>query len=141
MPPWHRDGVTFTCVGTSCGDCCSGRWGRGYVWLTIDEMQAIAQHLGLPFDDFTRRYVRRVGDRFSLTERLNLDCVFYTEGKGCGVYEARPQTCRAYPFWPRVMRSNETWQAEGAHCPGIGQGEHVDDAQISAALRTHPDAR
>ena len=39
-------------------------------------------------------------------------CTFLTREGGCGVYEARPVQCRAYPFWPRVLKSPETWNHE-----------------------------
>lgn len=138
--PWHAEGLPFACVGPSCGDCCSGRWGRGYVWVSVEEMERLAAHLGLTFDAFTRRHVRRVGDRYSLTEKLNLDCVFYEQERGCTVYQARPATCRAYPFWPRVLRSRETWEAEARHCPGIGCGAIVSGEQVARCLASHPDS-
>src|SRR5437763_101054 len=38
---WYGAGLRFNC--TQCGNCCSG--GPGYVWLTVNDMQRIAQFL------------------------------------------------------------------------------------------------
>ncbi len=125
--PWYQSGLRFKCEGLECGDCCSGRWGPGYVWVEAQEMQALATKLGLDFDAFTHQYVRQVGKRYSLREKANHDCVFYVENKGCSVYEARPKQCQSYPFWPSVVKDQETWDREAEDCPGINQGSLPED--------------
>ncbi|MEM7582698.1 MAG: YkgJ family cysteine cluster protein [Acidobacteriota bacterium] len=117
---WYRDGVRFRCLGVECGRCCSGRMGPGAVWVNRREISQLAEHLEIPIVEFKRRFVRRLQGRFSLRERSNYDCIFYREGTGCSVYEARPGQCRTYPFWPRIMATETTWQIEAEHCPGIG---------------------
>src|SRR5689334_20669508 len=95
---WYAKGLRFEC--TQCGNCCTG--GPGYVWLTEDDMQRIADYLKIPFDTFTRTYVRRISasaarhsggggvERYSLTEKFNYDCTFLTRDKdgksGCMIY-------------------------------------------------------
>lgn len=136
--PWYAKGVRFKCEGASCGDCCSGKWGTGYVWVTVDEMQRLADHVGLRFEQFTSKYVRQVGERYSLIEKPSLDCVFYVPGKGCSVYDARPSQCRSYPFWPEIMRTRKGWVEEGNDCPGIGAGtakDVVPAAEIEKQLK------
>ena len=126
--PWYQPGVKFLCLGPECGDCCSGKHGPGAVWVNAPEMLALAQHIGLPFDEFTSRYVRRIGDKYSLTEKSNNDCAFYEAGKGCTVYAARPSQCRTYPFWSKVMAAKWKWDSEKEVCPGIGVDETVAKA-------------
>lgn len=126
---WYEDGLKFRCQAPECSHCCSGQRGEGYVWLNADEMTAIAARLGVPFDKFTRKYVRQVGLAYSLIEKPNKDCVFLENG-GCSIYEVRPTQCRTYPFWPAIVRAPQTWDKEAAQCPGIGQGELVDADEI-----------
>ena len=122
---WYAKGLRFEC--SQCGNCCSGF--PGYVWLTIDYMTRIAQHLQLPIDDFTKKYVRRVGTRYSLIEKFDYDCIFLTRenGKiGCGIYPVRPMQCRTWPFWDANLSSPKAWKtaAERAHgCPGMCDAE------------------
>ena len=42
--PWYSEGLTFTC--SQCGDCCTGA--PGAVWVTDEELVAIAAELGKP---------------------------------------------------------------------------------------------
>ncbi len=138
---WYDDGVHFRCTAPECCDCCTGNRGPGYVWVSGEEMEAIAGYLDMPFDKFTRRYIRQVDWSFSLIETPENDCIFLTDGK-CGIYEVRPTQCRTYPFWPEIMRAPETWQKEAQQCPGIGQEEAPITAdEIDAKLEVDRNAR
>ena len=124
---WYAQGLRFEC--TQCGNCCSGA--PGYVWLTEEDMQKIADHLKLPLDTFTRTYVRRItgsaaggGTRYSLTEKFNYDCTFLkrdpiTKNAGCMIYGVRPVQCRTWPFWNSNLKSPEDWSQASTHCPGM----------------------
>lgn len=39
-------------------------------------------------------------------------CVFLNDENQCEIYQARPAQCSTYPFWPRIMQSNQTWNEE-----------------------------
>lgn len=138
---WYAGGLKFKCEGTSCGDCCSGKWGPGYVWLAVDEMQEIARLKGMSLEDFAMKYVRKVGTRYSLTEKPNNDCIFFDPEIGCTVYSARPQQCRSYPFWPEVVKSPETWSEEAHNCPGINCGQECDIFPASEIDRLRKSSR
>src|SRR5256714_15433934 len=91
--PWYRDGLKFQC--TRCGACCTGA--PGYVWVDAEEIARLAEHLGQTSEQFARRYLRRVGDRFSLIEKPGGDCIFWDKQAGCTVYSARPVQCQTWP--------------------------------------------
>lgn len=138
---WYDAGVDFRCVAPECNHCCTGKLGPGYVWVSADDMQAIAGHLDMPFETFTRKYIRQVDWSFSLIEKPNNDCVFLDEG-GCSIYEVRPTQCRTYPFWPEVMRAPQTWRQEARKCPGIDQPDaHIAPDEIDRQLDVDRDAR
>ena len=125
MFPWYVTGLAFACVG--CGRCCAGPE-TGYVWATDEEIAAMADHLGLAESKFRRRYIRKVGDRYSLKEsKPSRDCVFLqpTDGKGrrCAVYPVRPSQCRTWPFWPQNLANSDSWARAGLRCRGINRGE------------------
>jgi Fe-S-cluster containining protein len=124
MNPWYKDGLSFKCTG--CGQCCTGS--PGYVFVDDAEMQAMADTLNIPLDEFTKRYVRRVGNQFSLKERpVSYDCVFL-EGKRCTVYHARPKQCRTFPWWQDNLSTPQEWQEAAKRCEGIN---HADAPLIS----------
>ncbi len=122
---WYAEGLRFGCTG--CGRCCTGA--PGYVWVTEQEIQEMAHHIQLPIDLFYRRYVRRVGQRLSLIERRNGDCVFLRDGKLCEVYPQRPRQCRTFPFWPLALRDRQGWESLREDCEGI---DHPDGKLYTA---------
>lgn len=130
--PWYRDGLAFTC--TRCGDCCTGA--PGYVWVDEEEIRQLAEYRGEPVDRFGQRFLRQVGDRYSLIEKPDGDCVFYdrTAG-GCSVYPARPRQCRTWPFWPQNLASPEAWRETCQVCPGSGRGRHHPLVEIQAKVQ------
>ena len=133
--PWYREGLSFTC--TLCGACCTGA--PGYVWVSIDEIERLVSARGESLEKFGEQFLRRVGDRLSLTERPNGDCVFWDAGSGCTVYEARPDQCRTWPFWTQNIETAEDWEATRQVCPGSGQGRLYSVGEIEAAAARSPE--
>lgn len=118
---WYEKGLKFTC--TECGKCCTGS--PGYVWVNTREMEEMARFLGIPLNEFKRKYTRRVGSRFSLLEsKKTFDCVFLKDNK-CRVYGARPTQCKTFPWWPQNLSSQEAWEAAARSCEGIRDGKEV----------------
>jgi len=121
---WYAEGLNFECTG--CGQCCTGA--PGYVWISKAEILLLAEHLNLSVEVFSQRYVRKIGDRFSLTEHpKTYDCVFLKEKK-CQVYALRPKQCRTFPWWPQNLKSQAEWQEAAKHCEGI----RLDKPLVSA---------
>ena len=129
MPqPWYHEGLRFEC--TQCGDCCSGA--PGYVWVNQEEIDALAQKLGMDVEAFEQKYVRRVGVRRTLVEFPNGDCVFLDPGtRRCTVYEARPRQCRTWPFWESNLQTPASWKETCERCPGCGRGDLVPLEEIT----------
>ena len=118
--PWYRDGLPFTC--TRCGACCTGT--PGYVWVTPQEVAAIAEFQGKTAKEVGEKCLRMVGTALSLVERPNGDCAFYDgDAKGCTIYPARPRQCRSWPFWQSNLKTPGTWEETCKICPGAGQGQ------------------
>jgi len=128
--PWFRDGLSFTC--TRCGACCTGA--QGYVWVSVEEIERLAESRGESPEEFSRRYVRRVGSRYSLIEKPGGDCVFWDPNAGCTVYAARPIQCRTWPFWEENVETPEDWERTKSVCPGSGEGRHYSAEEIIASI-------
>jgi uncharacterized protein len=129
--PWYENGLQFSC--TQCGKCCTGE--AGYVWVNNAEIEAIADHLGEPVEQFRDRHTRPVGVRRSLREKPNGDCVFYDRAAGCTVYPARPRQCRTWPFWASNVKTPDAWQHTCEICPGSGQGDLISAEEITQRLK------
>jgi hypothetical protein len=126
---WYQDGLRFSC--TQCGNCCSGD--PGYVWATKPEIARISVFLGRTDGWLDKGQLRRVGLRYSLTEKPGGDCVFLerVDGKSqCSIYPVRPLQCRTWPFWNENLRSPEAWDQAHRKCPGMNTGRHHTYVQI-----------
>jgi Fe-S-cluster containining protein len=125
--PWYHEGLRFRCL--ACGQCCTGA--PGHVWLRAAEIAALAAALGMEAPAFEAAFVRTLGQRKSLTERDDGDCVLFDKAtRRCTVYDARPAQCRTWPFWASNLRSPETWEETRQACPGTRRGPLVDRQQI-----------
>ena len=126
---WYRKGLSFEC--RQCGNCCSGE--PGYVWVTAAERRQIAKALGVESEALAPKYIRRVGFRYSLTERSNGDCIFLGrngERAGCEIYQVRPLQCRTWPFWNDVLQTGDIWDTTARKCPGMNHGRRYSYSEI-----------
>ncbi len=118
----HKEGYPYAFDASACaacgGRCCTGE--SGNIFVTYQEIRALALFLGLSDDDFKERYLEKRGYKYSLKEKLvdeSYDCIFYDRThNGCSVYKARPLQCRAFPFWDHYKTRVDELKQE---CPGI----------------------
>jgi uncharacterized protein len=116
----RKKGFRFTFDESACstcsGRCCTGA--SGYIWATIDEIEAIAAHQDMHISQFIKKYTYRENGRFSISEvqlsKDNYACVFF-DGQ-CTIYDVRPEQCRTYPFWPHFKKKTRELLRE---CPGV----------------------
>jgi len=132
--PWYQDGLAFAC--TRCGACCTGA--PGYVWVSPEEIERIAEFRGETVKQFSARFVRQVGDRYSLIEKPGGDCIFWDKSAGCTVYPARPVQCQTWPFWPENVETQEDWDHVREICPGSGRGRLYSVDEILSSITKTP---
>jgi hypothetical protein len=131
--PFHqRAALRFACTG--CGACCTGGVDHE-VAVSRAERDAIRGVLGLSPAWFRRRYLARDPDGHTGI-RLARDgrCPFLGADNRCRIYAVRPRQCRTYPWWPELLDSRRTWDAEAQRCEGINRGSVVPLARIERAL-------
>ncbi len=132
--PWYRDGLAFSC--TRCGACCTGA--PGFVWVSLEEIAQLAALRGDTPERFAAKYVRQVGERYSLIERPGGDCIFWEKDAGCTVYPARPIQCRTWPFWPENVETPADWKHVRKVCPGSGHGRLYSVEEILSSVEKTP---
>ena len=118
-PPWWMEGVVFQCQ-PNCGRCCDEP--GGIVYLTKDDAKRLAEHHAIEVKEWLERDCQTTLDgRFVLDSDAETDiCIYLDSEKKCMVYEARPDQCRAYPWWIENLASKRTWNRTMDECPGIG---------------------
>ncbi len=131
---------TFACH--RCGRCCTA--GEGYVFLKDGEDADMAAALGMELGVFRELHVRavqhpRTGERVeALREDATLPpgngrCSLLAGSNECRVYDARPEHCRTFPYWPSVMQSADGFENAQGVCPGIE--EQVPEERWEAAFQ------
>ncbi len=119
VEPWFNDGLKFKCTG--CGQCCTGS--PGYVFLSLTDLERLADHFQLSAKDFASQYTKKLNDQYVLLDRPNSsDCSFLKDQK-CTVYNARPTQCRTFPWWIHNLRDHEDWKQAAEKCEGINHPE------------------
>ncbi len=113
----ERDGYPFSFRCRRSGNCCA-RPG-GFVRVGVEDVAAIAGHLGMSEEGVRARYLTLSGDR--LRDGPGGRCVFLEDGAqaGCGIYAVRPERCRTWPFWPELLESDDARAQAERLCPGI----------------------
>jgi len=132
--PWYAAGLAFECG--QCGRCCAGPE-EGNIWVSEDEIFAIANHLNISIEQMQKIYIRKSGWRLNIIEdRQTNDCIFLKPGsdgsKGCSIYGVRPAQCRTWPFWKINLATPNSWCNAGQRCPGINHGKKFTLEEIEA---------
>jgi Fe-S-cluster containining protein len=116
----RQPGFPFAFACRRSGNCCAIP--GGVVCVAPAEAAAIAERLGLAVHAFAARYLQPDGR--TLRDGLGGRCVFLADGRpaGCAIYEQRPQQCRDWPFWPRMLQDEGLRALARRTCPGIVDG-------------------
>lgn len=79
-----------------CGACCRV---PGYVELLPDEVERIANFLGLDIYEFTSKYAILLSGRrgLSLASRSDDRCIFLRDDNTCEINPVKPRQCREFP--------------------------------------------
>ncbi len=114
FPYTFNDDACNTCSGK----CCRGS--RGYIWVTPEELETIAESRQMNLTSFYGQYARLVEGKLSLQEHLingeHLCCFFDPATRLCKNYRYRPEQCRTFPFWDQFKEELQYLLDE---CPGV----------------------
>ncbi|WP_420208260.1 YkgJ family cysteine cluster protein [Candidatus Electronema sp. JC] len=132
--PYEFDNAVCAACG---GRCCRGA--GGYVWVSREELEAMAAMRGMNAGLFAKQYARRTQGKISLQERVisgeHFCCFFDRAARRCLIYECRPAQCRSFPFWERFKTDQQELLRE---CPGVRltgpQADRLDGRATAGAF-------
>lgn len=110
------EAAAFEC--TMCGHCCEG---KGGIVVSKKDLYRLCSHLHLDADEFERQWGERHGDKLHVRAGEKGVCVFFIDGAGCGVHEAKPDICRAWPYFRGNLVDSESHNLAKDFCPGISR--------------------
>lgn len=105
--------IIFECK--KCGHCCEG---IGGIILSGFDIVRLAKYLNVAAEKFVENYAEKHGLK---TRLISVDgkCVFFKRDSGCSVHEAKPDICRAWPYFKGNMEDGISLQMAKEYCPGI----------------------
>lgn len=122
----------FDCA--MCGHCCEG---KGGIILGPKDLPRIAAYFQLSEDDFAARYAELHNGKLKIKNGTDGFCIFFKAGTGCGVHVAKPDVCRAWPFFRGNIVDPESFALAKDYCPGINPcASHADFAAEGRRLLT-----
>lgn len=115
--------TAFVCQ--RCGHCCQG---VGGIVMSAADIDRLAGHVKLDHETFLARYAEFVGGRQRLVTGDDDYCIFYAQG--CSVHPARPDVCRAWPYFRGNIIDADSHAMAAEDCPGINmQAPHAEFAR------------
>lgn len=124
----------FSC--RMCGHCCQG---TGGIVVSPEEQQRLCRFLQLDLTSFCNQYTELTASKRIIKSNASGYCVFFDKKSGCLVHDAKPDVCRAWPFFRGNLLDPTSWKMAQDYCPGIcrqvSHGEFVRQGLIY--LKTH----
>jgi len=100
-----------------CGHCCQG---QGGIVLTVRDVERLCFHLGLDKAKFLAAATEEKSGKIRLRSGADDYCIYFShEIHGCSVHEARPDICRAWPFFRGNLIDRLSWEMVQEYCPGV----------------------
>lgn len=112
----RQAGEAFACA--MCGHCCEG---RGGIVVSSKDLDRLCDHLGVGPDDFEKMWGERRGGKLHVRAGADEACIFFIPGQGCGVHVAKPDICRAWPFFRGNLLDSGSFALAAEFCPGISR--------------------
>ncbi len=101
-----------------CGQCCRG---RGGIVLAKRDLARLAAFLGLSEAETAERHALSDSGKLKLKLGADGSCIFFQAGVGCGVHAAKPDVCRAWPFFRGNIEDPYSFAMAREYCQGIGK--------------------
>lgn len=110
-----------------CGHCCQG---QGGIVASAGERERLARHLNLSVEEFCDLYTQAQGKKLVLRSSEDGYCVFFDPETACTVHPAKPDVCRAWPFFRGNLVDAVSWELAQNYCPGIkAESGHAEFAR------------
>jgi len=107
---------SFEC--TKCGKCCVASGKRVLLVVSDDEAAGMAMCLNMTPEQFAETFL----DQSRMKLCADGSCpMLDPETNLCRTYEARPEQCRTFPYWPSNLKNGGFTPAVRELCEGIGE--------------------
>ena len=114
--------TSFECK--MCGTCC---FGEGGILVGDDELEKIAAFLGTTPESFLSEYCETRNRKTYIKTGPDGYCIFFDREKSCLIHPVNPIPCSLWPYYPALLKDEETWELAKDACPGLKTGSSFED--------------
>lgn len=107
-----------------CGECC---YGEGGILLQPEEIEKIANFLGLTVESFIALHCEQRHGRLCIRSASKGYCAFFDQDKQCLIHPVKPRPCSLWPFYPALLKDRAGWNHAKEACPGINPDASFED--------------
>jgi Fe-S-cluster containining protein len=101
--------------------------GDPFTMVQKDEIERIADFLGIDSASFVSRFCDEKNGRFSIKSGKDQHCIFFDKEKQCLIHPVKPLPCALWPFYPALLKDPDNWESAKDACPGINPDCSFDD--------------
>ncbi len=101
-----------------CGHCCEG---KGGIIVSPMDLERLCLHFSMDEEQFKAKYGEMNNGKLNVRTGNDGFCIFFEQGSGCSVHEAKPNICRAWPYFRGNMVDSQSLYLAKNFCPGINQ--------------------
>lgn len=116
------ENLVFSCV--KCGSCCDG---EGGIVVSPSDLLRLCTYLNLDNKDFIEHYGILHNNKLKIRTADDGYCIFFVKDKGCSVHSAKPNICKAWPYFRGNMIDAESFSMAKQFCSGISSTVSHED--------------
>lgn len=106
--------MSFDCK--RCGHCCEG---SGGIVVSASDLKRLCTYFNITASAFLDSYGEEHGGKLKIKNGKDGRCIFFKPGLGCGIHVAKPDICRAWPYFRGNLVSADSLELAKDYCPGI----------------------
>lgn len=119
----------FTC--RQCGHCCEG---KGGIVLSAKDLARLCSFLKMQPQELIDKYGEYSGGKLKLSIGPDGNCIFFSRLSSCTIHEAKPDICRAWPYFRGNLLDPVSLAMAKDFCPGINKSVSFEDF-VCAGIR------
>jgi Fe-S-cluster containining protein len=70
-------------------------------------------------ESFVARYCHEKNERVYIKTGADNFCIFFNKEKQCLIHPVKPEPCSEWPFYPAIVKDEDTWEGARDACPGF----------------------
>ncbi len=108
--------LSFSCH--KCGHCCHG---RGGIIVGKKDLLRLMNYFKLDEKSFLEKYTENFNQKPCLIVKEDNYCYFFNKDVGCTIHTARPDVCRAWPYFRGNLIDKVSFEMAKLDCKGINK--------------------